>query len=103
DPVPTGGVWGALCPPAMMSAALAETVMSRIIRPTVATMAGRGTPFGGVLYAGLMITADGPQPIEYNARCGAPETQVLMMRLDSDLLELMLATVNGAIGQVNVR
>jgi phosphoribosylamine---glycine ligase len=103
DRGPNTGGMGAFSPAPMMTAALSETVMGRIIRPTVATMARRGTPFVGVLYAGLMITADGPQLIEYNARFGDPETQVLMMRLDSDLLDLILATVTGAIGEVNLR
>ena len=61
------------------------------------TAARRGTPFKGVLYAGLMITSDGPQLIEYNTRFGDPECQVLMMRLESDLLELLLASASTAI------
>ena len=65
--------------------------MGEIIEPTVAAMAKRGTPFKGVLFAGLMITAEGPKLIEYNVRFGDPETQVLMMRLKSDLLPALLA------------
>ena len=66
-------------------------------------MAARGAPFRGVLYAGLMITADGPKLIEYNVRFGDPETQVLMMRLDSDLLERSRATVDGRLAEVSLR
>ena len=75
--------------------------MAEIVRPTIAAMAARGAPFRGVLYAGLMITADGPKLIEYNVRFGDPETQVLMMRLDSDLLELLCATVDGRLAEVH--
>ncbi|MDO7153716.1 phosphoribosylamine--glycine ligase, partial [Acinetobacter baumannii] len=64
-----------------------------------AALAEAGTPFSGVLYAGLMLTADGPKLIEYNARFGDPECQVLMARLDEDLLELLLAVANGTLGQ----
>jgi phosphoribosylamine--glycine ligase len=63
-------------------------------------MASGGMPFHGVLYAGLMLTADGPQLIEYNARFGDPECQVLMARLDSDLLELLLAVAEGGLWEV---
>ena len=63
-------------------------------------MQARGAPFRGVLYAGLMITADGPKLIEYNVRFGDPEAQVLMMRLDSDLLELLYATAHGRLAEV---
>ena len=65
--------------------------MARIVKPTVAAMAARGTPYMGVLYAGLMITKDGPKLIEYNCRFGDPECQVLMMRLKSDLATALLA------------
>ena len=66
-------------------------------------MARRGAPFRGILYAGLMITAEGPKLIEYNVRFGDPETQVLMPRLDSDVLELMLATATGRLAGVTPR
>jgi phosphoribosylamine--glycine ligase len=69
--------------------------MAEIVRPTAAAMAARGAPFRGVLYAGLMLTADGPKLIEYNVRFGDPETQALMLRFDSDLLDLLLATTEG--------
>jgi phosphoribosylamine---glycine ligase len=78
-----------------MTPVLIERTMAEIIRPTVAAMNQRGSPFKGVLFAGLMITADGPKLIEYNARFGDPETQVLMLRLKSDLLTALLATADG--------
>ena len=98
----TGGM-GAYSPAPVMSARTVERTMSEIIRPTVAAMAKRGAPYRGVLYAGLMITGDGPKLIEYNARFGDPEAQVLMMRLDSDLLDLITATVEGRLDAVAPR
>ena len=73
------------------------------IQPTVAAMAQRGTPFKGVLFAGLMITSAGPQLIEYNVRFGDPETQVLMMRLKSDLLAALIATADGVLDTFALR
>jgi phosphoribosylamine--glycine ligase len=72
--------------------------MDEIIRPTVTGMAARGTPYSGVLFAGLMLTSQGPKLIEYNCRFGDPECQVLMMRLEGDLVELLLATAEGRLG-----
>jgi phosphoribosylamine---glycine ligase len=95
DTGPNTGGMGAYSPAPVMTDALIKRTMAEIIVPTVAAMATRGSPFKGVLFAGLMITKDGPQLIEYNARFGDPETQVLMMRLKSDLLDLMLATADG--------
>ena len=77
--------------PADISAAKARRKIERILAPTVKTMADEGMPYSGVLYAGLMLTAEGPKLIEYNCRFGDPECQVLMMRLESDLGELLLA------------
>ena len=81
DTGPNTGGMGAYSPAPVMTDALNARVMETIIQPTVATMAKRGTPFTGVLYAGLIITEDGPKLIEYNARFGDPECQVLMLRL----------------------
>jgi phosphoribosylamine--glycine ligase len=86
-----------------MTPALVERTMAEIIRPTIAAMARRGAPYKGVLYAGLMITASGPKLIEYNVRFGDPETQALMMRLDSDLVDLMMATIDGSLAAQSVR
>ena len=78
----------------------ARTRMREIVEPTVRTMAAEGNALFGVLYAGLMLTKDGPQLIEYNARFGDPECQVLMMRLESDLVELMQACAQGRLGDI---
>jgi phosphoribosylamine--glycine ligase len=77
--------------------------MAQIIRPTVAGMAAAGTPYRGVLYAGLMLTADGPRLIEFNVRFGDPETQVQMVRLMSDLGQLLQGVADGMLGHMNVR
>ncbi|MFM1814829.1 MAG: hypothetical protein RLZ98_1524 [Pseudomonadota bacterium] len=103
DTGPNTGGMGAYSPAPVMTPALEEKVMREIVRPTAEAMAQRGTPYRGVLYAGLMITSDGPKLIEYNARFGDPEAQVLVMRLESDLLELMLATVEGRLKDAQVR
>jgi phosphoribosylamine--glycine ligase len=82
---------------------MVKRTMAEIIAPTVAGMAARGTPFKGVLFAGLMITRDGPKLIEYNVRFGDPETQVLMMRLKSDLLAALLAATDGVLQTFDLR
>lgn len=96
----TGGM-GAYSPAPVMIPEMCDAVMTRIIRPTVTAMAKAGTPFSGVLYAGLMITAEGPKLIEYNVRFGDPECQVLVMRLKSDLLSLLRATARGQLAGVS--
>ena len=78
-------------------------MLDEIIRPTVAALAGRGIAYRGVLYAGLMVTPDGPKLIEYNARFGDPECQVLMPRLKDDLLTILKATADGVLDQISVR
>jgi phosphoribosylamine--glycine ligase len=78
-------------------------VMAEIIKPTVEGMASEGTPFKGVLYAGLMITEAGPRLIEYNARFGDPECQVLMARLKSDILPALIACHDGQLSNVDLR
>ncbi len=90
----TGGM-GAYSPAPVMTPDLVKRTMAEIIQPTVDGMAAAGAPFVGVLYAGLMITEEGPKLIEYNVRFGDPECQVLMMRMTSDLLPLLLATAQG--------
>ncbi|EAQ28580.1 phosphoribosylamine-glycine ligase [Erythrobacter sp. NAP1] len=90
----TGGM-GAYSPAPVLTEALQQRVMDEIIRPTVDTMRSEGMPYSGVLYAGLMLTATGPQLIEYNCRFGDPECQVLMMRYQGDLAAMMLACAKG--------
>ena len=91
---------GAYSPARVLTPMLRGEVIERIIAPTVKAMADAGTPYCGVLYAGLMLTADGPKLIEYNARFGDPECQVLMMRLESDLGEVLLAAAEHRLASI---
>ncbi|MDE3016137.1 MAG: phosphoribosylamine--glycine ligase, partial [Pseudomonadota bacterium] len=91
DQGPNTGGMGAYSPTPVMTDALRKTVMKDIILPTVQAMKKEGHPFRGVLFAGLMLTKDGPKLLEYNVRFGDPETQPLMMRFDGDLYEALLA------------
>ena len=97
DTGPNTGGMGAYSPAPVLTAALEAEVMERIIHPTVKALADRGTPYSGVLFAGLMLTEQGPKLIEYNARFGDPECQVLMLRYQGDLAQLMLATATGTL------
>ncbi len=101
DTGPNTGGMGAYSPARVLTTALEEEVMARIIRPTVAALAEAGTPYVGVLFAGLMLTAEGPKLIEYNARFGDPECQVLMMRFQGDLAALLLAAAQGRLAQAD--
>ncbi len=103
DTGPNTGGMGAYSPAPVMTPEMTGRVMDEIIRPTVRGMAARGTPFKGVLFLGVMITKDGPKLYEYNVRFGDPECQVLMMRLKSDLLAALLATVDGVLGTFDLR
>jgi phosphoribosylamine---glycine ligase len=91
DTGPNTGGMGAYSPAPVLTPMLEGEALARIIAPTVRAMTDEGTPYSGVLYAGLMLTRDGPKLIEYNCRFGDPECQVLMMRLESDLGEILLA------------
>lgn len=95
DTGPNTGGMGAYSPASILTPELERQVMVEIVEPTVRAMAEAGTPYSGVLYAGLMLTPSGPSLIEYNARFGDPECQVLMMRLENDLLAIMIATAKG--------
>jgi len=95
DTGPNTGGMGAYSPAPVMTEEMVARTMSEIIEPTIRGMAEMGHPFSGVFFAGLMITDKGPELIEYNVRFGDPECQVLMLRLKSDLLELLLATAKG--------
>lgn len=97
DTGPNTGGMGAYSPADIMTPELEAQVMREIIEPTVRGLRERGTHYQGVLYAGLMLTAEGPKLVEYNARFGDPETQVMMLRLQSDLLELLYATATGTL------
>ena len=97
DTGPNTGGMGAYSPAPVMTDALAEEVMARIVRPTVAGMAAEGCPYKGVLFAGLMIDAAGPRLLEFNVRFGDPECQVLTARLKSDLLDALVAAREGTL------
>src|SRR5260221_8409837 len=103
DTGPNTGGMGAYSPPPCLTPALERELMDRIIMPTVKGMAAEGRPFKGVLYAGLMLTREGPQLIEYNVRFGDPECQALMPRLMSDLLPALLAARDGVLDGFDLR
>lgn len=100
DQGPNTGGMGAYAPAPVMNDALVERAHREIIAPAIRGMAARGTPFSGVLFTGLMVTKDGPKLIEFNTRFGDPECQVLMMLLESDLLDILEATAKGDLGTV---
>ena len=99
DEGPNTGGMGAYSPLPQVDADLSTRVMDEIMRPIVQAMAAEGRPYQGVLYAGLMLVNRRPYVLEFNARFGDPEAQILMMRLNSDLLPLLQATTNGALAQ----
>jgi phosphoribosylamine--glycine ligase len=103
DTGPNTGGMGAYSPAPAMTQELIERTMREIVEPTMRGMAEMGAPFSGVLYAGLMLTADGPKLIEYNVRFGDPECQVLMPRLKDDILVLMRAAADGQLGHMSAR
>jgi phosphoribosylamine--glycine ligase len=95
DTGPNTGGMGAYSPAPVFTEAMQDLVMVEVVAPTLKTMAEMGRPYTGVLFVGLMVTADGPKVLEYNVRFGDPECQVLMARLDSDLLPVLLAAAKG--------
>ena len=100
DTGPNTGGMGAISPPPWATRAVLDETMARIIRPTLAEMSARGTPFRGFLFAGLMVEADGPKLIEFNVRFGDPECETLLPLLDSDLLPALVAATNGTLKDV---
>ncbi|MDY0957704.1 phosphoribosylamine--glycine ligase [Sphingomonas sp. CFBP8993] len=100
DTGPNTGGMGAYSPARVLTPELERQAIDRIVRPTVDTLRAEGTPFSGVLYAGLMLTEQGPKLIEYNARFGDPECQVLMLRFQGDLLAVMLAVAEGRLAEI---
>jgi phosphoribosylamine--glycine ligase len=103
DTGPNTGGMGAYSPAPALTEVLQAEITERIITPTVAGMAAEGTPFTGVLYAGLMLTDEGPKLLEYNVRFGDPECQVLMLRLRSDILPALVAACDGALDKFDLR
>lgn len=103
DKGPNTGGMGAYSPAPVLTAEIQEKALEKIVRPTIAAMAAGGTPYMGVLYAGLMIKDGEPQLIEYNCRFGDPECQVLMMRLKSDLATALIATRERQLKHLDLR
>lgn len=103
DTGPNTGGMGAYSPAPVMTDAITEEVMNTIINPTVKTLADMGTPYVGVLFAGLMISESGTKILEYNVRFGDPECQVLMRRLKSDILPALIAAADGQLDRFNLR
>ena len=102
DVGPNTGGMGAYSPAPITDDALTQAIMDRIITPTICAMSEEGKPYNGVLYAGLMITDDGPKLIEYNVRFGDPECQPMMARLKSDALEILLACAEGWLDEIEL-
>jgi phosphoribosylamine--glycine ligase len=103
DKGPNTGGMGAYSPAPVLTTAIVEKTLDKIVKPTIAAMADRGTPYMGVLYAGLMIRDGEPKLIEYNCRFGDPECQVLMMRLSSDLATALIATRDRQLKHLDLR
>ena len=98
----TGGM-GSYSPPGFFDDEMTNRVRDSILEPTVQAMAEEGKPYKGVLYAGLMVTTEGPKVLEFNARFGDPENQVMLPRLESDLVDIMLAVIEGRLDKIEVR
>ena len=103
DTGPNTGGMGAYSPVPRLAPADIEQIVDSVHRPVLAELAARGTPFVGVLYAGLMLTDAGPRVLEFNARMGDPETQVVLPRLESDFLELVAAAARGDLGDIELQ
>ncbi|MBQ5745837.1 MAG: phosphoribosylamine--glycine ligase, partial [Selenomonadales bacterium] len=103
DEGPNTGGMGTYAPAPVVTADVLARVQKEILEPTVAAMKAEGIPYTGCLYAGLMITENGPKVIEFNARFGDPETQVVLPLLDSDMAEVMMACVNGNLADLDIK
>jgi phosphoribosylamine--glycine ligase len=102
DQGPNTGGMGSFSPPDFYSDALGERAMREIMRPTIKSLVTEGSPYSGVLYGGLMITAESPKTIEFNCRLGDPETQVILPRLETDLAEIALAVIEGRLDKQKI-
>ena len=103
DVGPNTGGMGCYSPVPAVDREVFDYVVSQLIRPTIEALAAEGTPYMGTLYAGCILTAQGPKLLEYNCRFGDPETQVVLPRLDGDLVEILQATVEGRLDEVDIR
>jgi phosphoribosylamine--glycine ligase len=93
---------GSYSPPGFFDQAMTGHVVESIIKPIVAAMAKEGSPYKGVLYTGIIMTQQGPRVLEFNARFGDPETQVILPRLESDLVEIMLSVIEGKLDRMKI-
>jgi phosphoribosylamine--glycine ligase len=103
DAGPNTGGMGAYSPAPVMTEAMCARVMEEMIKPTLRALSAMGSPYKGVLYAGVMVTSDGPKLVEYNARFGDPECQVLMLRMMSDILPALIACADGQLKNFSLR
>jgi phosphoribosylamine--glycine ligase len=103
DRGPNTGGMGTYSPLPHIPAAVVEEAVETIVKPVARAMAAEGRPFRGVLFAGLMLTDNGPKAIEFNARFGDPEAQVVLPRLETDLLDILLASLDGRLGDIDIR
>jgi len=103
DRGPNTGGMGTYSPLPHIDPAIVEAAVETIVKPTAAALVREGRPFRGVLYAGLMVTKEGPKVVEFNARFGDPEAQVVLPRLETDLVDIILATLNGSLDRIDIR
>ncbi|MBI2933953.1 MAG: phosphoribosylamine--glycine ligase [Chloroflexi bacterium] len=102
DEGPNTGGMGSYSPPAFFGPEMVDSAVKRILQPVARALAAEGCPYHGVLYAGLMLTPGGPKVLEFNARFGDPETQAILPRLDTDLVDIMLAVIEGKLDRTKV-
>src|SRR6266550_1150636 len=103
DKGPNTGGMGAYSPAPVMTEAMCARVMDEMIRPTLRALSAMGSPYKGVIFAGIMVTKDGPKLVEYNARFGDPECQVLMLRMMSDIVPALIACADGQLKNFSLR
>jgi phosphoribosylamine---glycine ligase len=102
DQGPNTGGMGSYSPPGFFDQEMTGQIVEHVIKPVIASMAKEGSPYKGVLYTGLIITRQGPKVLEFNARFGDPETQVILPRLESDLVEIMMSVIEGKLDHVKI-
>ena len=103
DQGPNTGGMGSYSPPSFFGDDMSQQILTTVIQPTIDAMNKNGTPYKGVLYTGLIMTAKGPMVLEYNARFGDPETQAILPRLKTDIVDIMLAVVNGSLKKMKIQ
>jgi phosphoribosylamine---glycine ligase len=103
DKGPNTGGMGSYSPPGFFGANMTQQILTTVIQPTIDAMRNNGTPYKGVLYTGLIMTAKGPMVLEYNARFGDPETQAILPRLKTDIIDIMLAVVEGKLNKIDIQ